>query len=162
MNSRVRRPGCVTSAQMVLGTLPSTPANSWIASCATARNERSRCDGCGSPQLAQKTSTSVLPQFGQRAWVDSAAAVSFGGGTMLAAMRGSVDQHQRVLDHAPQGTVELGAHGAVHRAMVAAHRHAQLLLDHELTVDDLDFVFGGADRKDADLRRVDDRRELVD
>src|SRR5688500_1990986 len=77
-------------------------------------------------------------------------------------MTGLVHQHQRVLDQPPERLEEPGAEGAVHYPVVAAHGDPHSLAMDELAVDYDGFFFERADREDADLGRIDDRRELVD
>ena len=57
---------------------------------------------------------------------------------------------------------ELGALGAVDRAVVARERHRQRRRDVELAVDDERAILDRADREDRDLRRVEDGDELLD
>jgi uncharacterized repeat protein (TIGR01451 family) len=74
----------------------------------------------------------------------------------------SVNQHQRVLDHPRERLEEFRADGPIDRAMIATHRYAEPLPNHDAAVHDDRLVLGASDRKDASFRRIDDRRELID
>src|SRR5690348_16206455 len=62
---------------------------------------------------------------------------------------GSVNDHQRVLEHAPQVLQEARAGGTVDHAMIAAHGEACALADDDRAIDDDRFVFDLADGNDA-------------
>src|SRR5689334_13674868 len=71
-------------------------------------------------------------------------------------------EHEWIFDQAAQRLHETRTGGAIHRAMVAAHRDAHARAHGERTIDYHGHVGHRTDGEDRDLRRIDDRRELVD
>src|SRR4051812_34048800 len=74
----------------------------------------------------------------------------------------SVDQHQRVFDQAAERLQKARANGTVDHPVIAAHRYPQPLVYAYLSTAHDRLVLDRADGKDPRLRRIDDRRELVD
>src|SRR4029453_17159812 len=82
--------------------------------------------------------------------------------TTLTLLNFSIDEHERILDQTPQRLKEPSTNGAVDGAMVAAHGYVHLFARHGAAILWNQHIARGADGEDANLRRVDDRSELVD
>src|ERR671912_297117 len=74
----------------------------------------------------------------------------------------SVRQKQRKFQQTAKCLEKFCAGRAIDDAMVTTHRDTQPATYHDIATDDHRFWLNAADREDAALRRIDDRREVID